>query len=249
MTDANSQPPAPYDAIAKWYDAYLRERPLYRETLLPAVLDLVGDIQGMAVCDLACGQGFVTRELARGGARAVGVDISERLLEMARRYEDEEPLGVRYLNDDAQTAASLPDASFDGVTCVMALMPIPDIAATFRTVHRLLKPGGWFVFAITHPCFQTSRSRWTTLDDGSPAREVSAYFAEGFWQSDNPSGVRGQVGEHHRTLGAYLNTLLAAGLALERIAEPQATGEAATHEPGNREVPSLLLVRTRRPHP
>ncbi len=130
--------------------------------------------------------------------------------------------------------------------CICLRCLFPDIAATFRTVYRLLRPGGWFVFAITHPCFQTPRSRWTTWDDGSPACEVSAYFTEGFWQSDNPSGVRGQVGEHHRTLATYLNTLIAAGLTLERIAEPQATSDAATREPGNREVPSLLLVRARR---
>ena len=241
-TETSSHVPAPYDAIADWYDGYLRDRPLYRETLLPAVLDLVGDVQGQSICDLACGQGFITRALAQRGGRLVGADISERLLALARRYEAEAPLGIRYLRDDAQTSAHLPDASFDGVTCIMALMPIPDIATTFQTVHRLLKPGGWFVFAITHPCFQTSRSRWTTWDDGAPAREVSAYFTEGFWQSDNPSGVRGRVGEHHRTLSTYLNTLLAAGLRIERLTEPQASG---ANEPGNREVPTLLLVRAR----
>ncbi|MEO7003603.1 MAG: class I SAM-dependent methyltransferase [Ktedonobacterales bacterium] len=244
MPDTSPQPPAtPYDAIAEWYDGYLRERPLYRETLLPAVLNLVGDVQGLTLCDLACGQGFVTRELAQRGAHLVGADISERLLALARRYEDETPLGIRYLHDDAQTGAHLPDASFDGVACIMALMPIADIAATFQTVYRLLKPGGWFVFAITHPCYQTSRSRWTTWNDGSPAREVSAYFTEGYWQSENTSGVRGQVGEYHRTLGAYLNTLIAAGLRIERISEPQAMGD---NEPGNREVPTLLLVRARK---
>jgi len=241
--DSSPHPPAPYDAIADWYDGYLRDRPLYRETLLPAVLTLAGDVQGQTICDLACGQGFITRALAQRGAQLVGADISEQLLTLARRYEAQAPLGIRYIHDDAQTGAHLPAASFDGVTCILALMPIPDIAATFQTVHRLLRPDGWFVFAITHPCYQTSRSRWTTWDDGSPAREVSAYFAEGYWQSDNRSGVRGKVGEHHRTLSTYLNTLIAASLRLERIAEPQTMGES---EPGNHEVPTLLLVRARK---
>ncbi|HAL49192.1 MAG TPA: class I SAM-dependent methyltransferase, partial [Dehalococcoidia bacterium] len=46
------------------------------------------------------------------------------------------------------------------------------------------------------------------------------YFAEGFWRSENPDGVRGKVGAHHRTLSTYLNGLVEAGLSLERLVEP-----------------------------
>ena len=40
-------------------------------------------------------------------------------------------------------------------------MDIPDLDACLRTVERILRPQGWFVFAITHPCFQMPDSRWT----------------------------------------------------------------------------------------
>ncbi|HEY8324736.1 MAG TPA: class I SAM-dependent methyltransferase [Ktedonobacterales bacterium] len=238
-------PATPYDAIADWYDAYLRQNPLYEEVILPGMLALAGDVAGQEVCDLACGQGFIARALARRGARVTGADLSEQLLALAQRYEADEPLGIRYTLTDAQDGASLASATFDGVTCGMALMPIPDLRATFQTVRRIVRPGGWFVFSITHPCYQTPRSRWVTRADGAPAREVSGYFDERFWTSANSAGVRGQVGEYHRTLATYLNTLVEAHLALERLEEPQATGRSAQAVPGAREAPSILIVRAR----
>src|SRR6185437_8799224 len=128
---------------ADWYDAYLRQNPLYEEVILPGMLALAGDIDGQMVCDLACGQGFIARALARRGAQVTGTDVSEKLLALAQRYEAAEPLGVRYALADAQDGAGLGTAGFDGVTCGMALMPIPDLRAALQTARRILKLGGW----------------------------------------------------------------------------------------------------------
>ena len=110
-------------------------------------------------------------------------------------------------------------------------------------MRRLLKPGGWMVFAITHPCFQTPYAQWIATGDGEIARAVRGYFKEGFWMSPPPGGVRSRVGAHHRMLSTYLNALVAANFTLERMVEPMATGERAEQVPGDREVPSLLLIR------
>lgn len=234
-----------YNDIADWYDQYLRDNPLYREVILPSVLEMVGEVQGQEICDLACGQGWIARELARRGARVTGLDLADNLLAMAQQHETLEPLGITYLHSDAQNGEPLADQSFDGAICIMALMNINDIQAAFQTARRVLKPGGWFAFAITHPCFQTPHASWLTMDDGSVKRVVDGYFDEKVWTSSNPHGVRGRVGEHHRMLSTYLNTLASANFALERVLEPLATGERAKQEPGNQGVPSLLLVRAR----
>ena len=145
------QPASAYDEIAEWYDDSVKSSSLIHDLVLPALFDLIGNVEGRRVCDLACGQGVVARHLAKGGAAVVGVDTSARLLDIAQRYEAEEPLGIVSQHDDAQALATLPDTAFDGVACNMALMDIPDVAATFRAVHRILRPDGWFVFSITHP--------------------------------------------------------------------------------------------------
>jgi ubiquinone/menaquinone biosynthesis C-methylase UbiE len=83
------------------------------------------------------------------------VNISEKMLGIARRYEREEPLGIEYLLDDASILGRLESTAFDGVVCNMALMDVADVAACVGSVARVLRSEGWFVFSITHPCFPT----------------------------------------------------------------------------------------------
>ena len=77
---------AAYDAIADWYDEYVRTEPLLYEVVTPAALQLIeetGSLAGAVICDMACGQGVLVRELASRGAYVTGIDISERLLALA----------------------------------------------------------------------------------------------------------------------------------------------------------------------
>ncbi len=235
-----------YDRIADWYNESIRSGLLIHDLVVPELLNLAGDIQGKHICDLACGQGVIARQLAHKGASVVGVDIAEKMLAFARQHEETEPLGIVYLHDDAQTLSSIADATFDGTICNMSLMDITDIRATFQTVHRILREGGWFAFSITHPCFQTPASTWMNAEDGAVYRGVRGYFTEGFWRSDNPRGVRGQVGANHRMLSTYLNALAEAGFLLEHMVEPQATDQIAASIPGYTVVPAAILIRCKR---
>lgn len=235
--------PRGYDEIADWHDELVETGPLYHDMIVPTLLVLAGDVRNQRILDVACGQGLATRELAQRGATVTGADISPRMLELARRRELDEPLGIDYRDGDAETLAGLPASAFDGATCCMGLMNITNLRACAASLRRVLRNAGWFVAVITHPCFQTPRARWVERDDGKAVREVSGYFDECFWQSDDPSGVRGKVGEHHRTLSTYLNTFFEAGFTLARISEPQATGRHGRDVPGNLEVPAIMALR------
>jgi ubiquinone/menaquinone biosynthesis C-methylase UbiE len=237
---------ASYNDIAEWYDAYLREYPIYIDLVLPNVLALVGDVQGQSLCDLACGQGWIARELAQRGARVTGIDLAENLLAIARQSERQTPLDIDYVHGDAQVALELANSSFDGCVCVMALMNLDDIPAVFQTVYRILKPGGWIVFAITQPCFQTPGAQWIMTQEGKVGRVVNGYFNERIWTSDSTGGLRSFVGDHHRMLSTYLNTLVAAGLVFEQMVEPIGTGESSEQIPGRREAPVIMLMRAHR---
>ncbi len=238
-----------YNDIADWYDQFLRERPIYSEVLLPNLLALIGEVKGAVICDLACGQGWVARELARRGAQVTGLDLAPNLLALAQRYEEQEQLGIVYVQGDAQRAEHLSDSQFTGCICVMALINIPDLQTTFHNIRRILKPGGWFVFAITHPCFETPHAQWSTLPDPQHpiGRIVTGYFDERQWFSSNPNGVRSRVGDYHRMLSTYLNHLSSAGFILEHTLEPTPSPEQALLIRGSLEVPNLLLIRARLP--
>lgn len=234
---------AAYDDYADWYDRYVREEAIYRDVVLPSMLELAGDVRGTPILDLACGQGWFARELARRGARVTGVDLSPGLLTLARRYEDEEPLGITYVQDDAQILERVESGMFTGAVCTLALMDIPDYAATLRAARRVLRGDGWLVFSLTHPCFQSPFATASRSEHG-PARVIRRYLTEGYWRAD-ADGVRSKLGSYHRTLSTYLNALTAAGFALEGLSEPPAIGERLAESPGDGEIPALLLVRAR----
>lgn len=225
-----------YDSIADWYEEWLGagSSDATRDVFFAPLLDLVGDVAGRRVLDLACGQGRVSRGLARLGADVVGVDASAELLTIAGRYQN--PDRIEYRHDNAHTLTSCEDAEFDGVICNMALMDIPDLTATITSAFRVLRPGGWFGFTTLHPCFNAPLSAELVDASGRSHRMVTGYFAEGYWKSDQRVGPAGKVGAYHRTLTTFLNTLTGAGFTLRRVQE--LAGPVA----GWQEVPPVLAA-------
>lgn len=241
---------AAYDEIAIWYDENLREGSIgvFHDFLLPIVLDFVGDVEGQHLCDLACGQGIVARRLAGRGAKVTAVDVSENLLDLARLYEQKERRGISYVRADARDLTAFANESFDGVVCNMALMDMPDLEATLGAVARIVRPGGWFVFSITHPCFNTPGfPRWVREDGEAVGLDVRDYFTEGHWRRDSGEGIRGKLGAYHRTLGAYVNGVTGSGMVLEHVAEPRPTGRLAETASHHRDIPAALVARCRKP--
>jgi ubiquinone/menaquinone biosynthesis C-methylase UbiE len=241
-----------YDAIAEWYDTWVGTHSMSDDPYFRAVETLFGEVDGLRICDLACGQGRVARYLAAKGARVVGIDLSAKLLAIARRHEEAAPQGIEYIHADVQRLEGAALAPFDGVVCSMALMDIPDLTGAARSVASLLRPEGWFAFSILHPCFHTAQSGEIETPDGV-ARTVSRYFVEGHWRSDTRTGPPGKVGAYHRTLSTYVNTLSDAGLQLERLAEPgveadlpQSPGLSQANRSVWAEVPAILVALSRK---
>jgi SAM-dependent methyltransferase len=234
--------PARYDRIGDYYvDAVGDEA---ADPVIGTVLDLLGDVAGARVLDLACGPGRLARELARRGARVAGADISEVLVGRARAAELREPLGIGYLLADVTAPEALAGATFDAVACNHGLADIDDLDGALATVARVLRPGGRFAFSLLHPCFPG----W---DDDVPSSwpRAAGYHAEGWWLAANP-GIRGKVGSSHRTLSTYVNSLVSHGLTIEEVAEPgpspgvRARQQAA--QPGAGPPPMYLAARCRR---
>ncbi len=79
------------------------------------LLELLGDVHGKSVLDLACGEGYYSRLIkSRGASRVVGLDLSREMIKLARASEEESGLGVEYLVGDAMAFA--PEERFDIVT-------------------------------------------------------------------------------------------------------------------------------------
>jgi SAM-dependent methyltransferase len=229
---------------------------VYRDLVnTPAFLALLPPVDGLRCLDLGCGEGHNTRLLAARGARVVGLDISEIFVAAARTAGG----GVRYVVGDGAGLPFAP-ASFDAATAFMSLMDVADPEGVLGEVARVLRPGGVLQFSVVHPATSTPFRRW--VDDEAGQRQalaVGGYFYEGpvteRWSFAAAPPAQGagrrpfEITYARRTLAGWLNAVLAAGLAIEAIAEPcadEATAAAHPEVADTRIVPYFLVVRARR---
>jgi ubiquinone/menaquinone biosynthesis C-methylase UbiE len=233
-----------WSRIASWYDELLAHGSGPHETAVACLRRLLPDLVGADILDVACGQGLATRALAASGARTVvGVDSSLSMIELARERTDPS-LPISFSADDAEQLSSCGDSSFDGITCQLGLMDIPDLPAAIRSIQRVLKVGGWFIFVIGHPCFLAPGAVTVSGPSSAPGRLVQRYFDEGFWRSANPDGIRGRVGNYHRTLSTYLNTLAGFGFHLDAFEEPLPSPLLSEREPVYSNLPIFFAARS-----
>ncbi|MFE0652367.1 class I SAM-dependent methyltransferase [Streptomyces sp. NPDC059534] len=132
-----------YDEIGEAFEGF-KALPVVRYGEVPSFLDMVGDVRGKSVLDLASGTGFYSREFRRrGAAEVLGIDISGEMVAVARELEERDPLGVRYEVGDAAELRPL-GRRFDVAVAVQLLNYADDVAGMermCRNVHRNLAPG------------------------------------------------------------------------------------------------------------
>ena len=186
------------------------------ENLREADAGLLGDVRGHRVLEVGCGSAMCSRWLARQGASAVAADLSDGMLRHAREGAARTGIAVPLVQADAQR---LPfrDGTFDLAFTAFGAVPfVADSAAVMREVARVLRPGGRWVFATTHPM------RWCLPDDPGPAglSVTTSYFDRTPYVEYGADGAATYV-EHHRTLGDRVREITAAGFRLVDLVEPE----------------------------
>jgi ubiquinone/menaquinone biosynthesis C-methylase UbiE len=141
-----------YDPIAESYKRS-KEQPWRTHIEAFTLLELIGGPAGLTVLDVACGEGFYTRLLRqRGAARVTGVDLSQGMIDLARRQEAQQQLGITYLLGDACKLAFA--AEYDLVVAAYLLNYAhnrEELRAMCAGIARSLKPGGRFVTVNSNP--------------------------------------------------------------------------------------------------
>jgi SAM-dependent methyltransferase len=235
---------------------------IYRDHLnTPAFFDMLPDVRGLSGLDIGCGEGHNTRLLARRGARVTAIDISRAFLAHARQSELQRPLGINY---HLASAVELPFAAhaFDFATAFMSFMDIPEVDRVFAEAQRVLKPGSFVQFSITHPCFDTPQRRHVRDEQGEAyAVEVGGYFRDSDGQLDEwifgaapPEETEGlpkfKIPRFTRTISQWLNLLVDTGFLLERAGEPRPSDETVQAYPGLQDAQvaaCFLHIRVRKP--
>lgn len=177
---------------------------------------LLGQVSGARVLEVGCGSAPCSRWLAAQGATPVGLDVSSGMLRHARRGNARTHIAVPLVQAGAE-ALPFADESFDLACSAFGAVPfVTDSAAVMREVARVLRPGGRWVFSVSHPM------RWMFSDDPGPdgLTVVQSYFDRTPYVEVDAAGRPVYV-EHHRTLGDRVREIIAAGFVLTDIVEPE----------------------------
>lgn len=105
------------------------------------------NLTGKRIVDVGCGGGILSEGLARHGAEATGIDLSEELIDIAELHGLESGINVHYQKISAEEYAEQQAAGFDHVTCMEMLEHVPDFAAIIDACATLVKPGGMVFFS------------------------------------------------------------------------------------------------------
>jgi 2-polyprenyl-3-methyl-5-hydroxy-6-metoxy-1,4-benzoquinol methylase len=143
-----------YNKISKEYQAS-KLQPWRKHIEAYSLFKLAGDLSNKNVLDLACGDGFYSRQLKLRGANNVeGVDVSNAMIDLARQAEDQNPLGITYHEHDVLNLEL--NKKFDLITASYLLnyAKTPEDLIQFgKVIVKHLKPNGRFVTINSNPNF------------------------------------------------------------------------------------------------
>lgn len=203
-----------------------------RYLLNPIIFELLGDVTGKRILDAGCGQGYLSRQLARRGAIVTGIEPAQPWYAYTVQREQTEPLGITYLQADL-TTLQLASGVFDYAIANMVLMDIPNYLPALRNCIAALKQGGGLLLSLLHPCFEESGSEWHKKG----YVEVREYLSE--------HAVQQTYGYFtHRPLSTYLNDMIREGCMLQRVIEPRLDEAIAREQDAERyvHVPGHIVI-------
>jgi SAM-dependent methyltransferase len=203
-----------YDPFAEAFDVHAQTSAYNAFYDRPAVLDLLGPVDGLSVLDAGCGSGLYAEALLERGARVTGFDASPKLVELARtRVGDRPDLRVHDLNDPIDW---IPDGSFDRAVMALVLHHLEQPVPALRELHRVLADDGRLIVSTLHPT-----ADWLRLG-GSYFRDE---MVEETWQRDWLVHFR------RAPLQALVADFASAGFVIESLVEPRPVAELANADP------------------
>jgi 2-polyprenyl-6-hydroxyphenyl methylase/3-demethylubiquinone-9 3-methyltransferase len=151
MSTSNADPSEldKFDDLAhRWWDSASDLRILHE--INPLRLDWIdglSKLSGKKVLDVGCGGGVLAESMATRGAEVTGIDLSEKILNVARLHLFESELKIDYQHISAEALAETHAEQFDIVTCMEMLEHVPDPASIVAACARLVRPGGHVFFS------------------------------------------------------------------------------------------------------
>jgi len=209
-----------YDSIARRYhEKRTKEKLIYNEyNEMPATLSLLSNVKKKRILDLGCGSGIYAKILRRRGATVSGIDISSKMVELARQ-------NVKNVDFKVGTVYKLPYKSrtFDIVLASLVVHYFSNLDKAFREIRRVLKKDGVFIFSTDNPVINVAHRI-----KGKPRkyRVFVDYFKEGkFYEYWPRVGVK--MPYQHFTFQTWIKTIVRNGFIIEDFVDSKTVKQAA----------------------
>jgi len=206
--------------VANWYNNLIEkgQDSYQKKLILPNLIRLLEVRRGEVILDLACGQGFFARELAKLGAKVIGVDISPELINIAKQDKT-----VEYRVSSADKLDFLKNESVDKILIVLSLQNIDNPNEVIKEVSRVLKPKGKLFMVLNHPAFRIPKeSSWGwDSDKKTQYRRLDSYISESKESIQMHPGDKPweKTVSFHRPLQFYFKALNKNNLLVSRLEE------------------------------
>jgi SAM-dependent methyltransferase len=216
-------------------------------------LNLIPDLDRKTVLELGCGSGHSLAYLweSKHACELWGLDLAETQINFTRELLEQRNIPAQLVIASMDENPGIPDNYFDLVISIYALGWTPNLSNTFALIHSCLKPGGMFIFSWEHPAYQCLR-----YDD-----TIGKYVIDQSYLLEEPvldpswKGVEMVI--NHRKISTYLNTMMQAGLVLDKIIESEPNIALAREQdydpekwysiPRAQSIPTTLIVKARKP--
>jgi len=242
-------PDKSWNLVANIYNDQVGETgDFYHATYLnPVILKLLGKIKGKKILDLACGQGYFSRILAKRGAKVTGIDIADKLLKIAEDKEQNKAMGIKYYLQDSAKLKKLPLNYFDFIVSNVSFHDIKNIEGTIKECSRVLKNNGKIFFSIPHPIRDIATREKN--EDGFFLK-LKNYSCETARQHGMKSikDAKSNILIYHRPIGFYIQELLKNKLYISdflEINKKHQHGKPVTDKKMlqfEKEIPSFLII-------
>ncbi len=198
-----------YDEYAPQYARLVtaqEEAGFEHDPIMPMFLKMLGDVSGLVTLDAGCGEGYLSRILARRGAKVTGIDIASRLIEIARAKDPEGLITYQVANLSQPLPAYR--SHFDLIASRFVLNDVYDYQSFLTTLGSVARPGGRLVLSMNNPYSFVVRGHITDYFDSGKSYPYRGMAEEGV-----------KVHFFQRTLEEYLDACFAAGFQLQRLVD------------------------------
>ena len=198
--------------------------------IMPYTMQKLGNVEGLDILDLGCGEGGYSRELAGRGAKVTAADCSEMSIGYAAYAAKEKNLDISCLVRNSNDLYGIQNDSFDVVLCAMMLMDVEDFDGTMKEIYRVLRPDGKVFISILHPCFKPPVEHKWFHENDTVQVIVKNYFEPEEWVGEI-AGIDQRVIYRHRTMSDYVKVFVRNNFKIIDLNEPKPTEEQRKMSP------------------